>query len=257
MTVVPQKAQTSPQQAATEDRQLTGATHEGHHQIIGKGHVTGHVGHDQVGDRHRAAAADGQTVQAVGQVDRIGRAHHDNAYKEADTEPAQVMDQRLLHEGHHEVTCTFPRLRMQHQHRSHGQGPRALEEELLACTQSGRVAFDHLLVIVPESHHTHVAERRHGQPGQQTVHRNPEQGRHHDREDDHQATHGRRILLVPMQLKQRRRLLLALGLRHVQPFELTDHPRRQHKGQNERRPRPGQGADRDVAEDAQRRKPLL
>ena len=98
MGVVPEEAEAGAEQRAAEDDQLAASRDIQDLEIIGDDLVPAQVHDYGVCRRGDADQPDGQTVQAVGQVDGVGRADDDD-HDKRNVEPAQV-DEQLLHERH-------------------------------------------------------------------------------------------------------------------------------------------------------------
>ena len=97
------KPRLAPEQGAAEDHQFPAARDIENLQIIGEDPVSADVDDHRVCCCRNADKADGQSVQTVGQVDRVGRSH-DNDYDKGDIKPAEV-DEELLHERNGQNAC--------------------------------------------------------------------------------------------------------------------------------------------------------
>ena len=72
--VVPEKAQTGGDHRGAKHRQLADAGDIGNLQVLGELEMAGDVGDDRVGGRGDHHRPDGQAIESVGQIDRVGRA---------------------------------------------------------------------------------------------------------------------------------------------------------------------------------------
>ena len=81
MCVVPEKTERSADQRAAEDHEFAGVGNFGDVEIIGEARVAGKISeHGERGGRNQHAA-DGQAVEAVGEIDGVGTAHDDQNQK--------------------------------------------------------------------------------------------------------------------------------------------------------------------------------
>ena len=97
MTVEPEKAQTGSDERGTNHRELAGERIKRDLQIFRDSKISGGVGKQRVGERDRDRAADGETIETVGEIDRIGRADDDDREKD-EREPPHVGDDGSLEE---------------------------------------------------------------------------------------------------------------------------------------------------------------
>ena len=83
MRVVPEKADRRADHGPAEDRQLADHGHALQLEIVGKDHVAADVGEHGQRAGGDDGAADGQAVEAVGEVDGVRRAHQHKASPKA------------------------------------------------------------------------------------------------------------------------------------------------------------------------------
>ena len=81
--VEPEKAEAGADQRAADHRQLAGAGHEIDLQIVGEHRVAGEIGDDAEGRRGDHHRHDRETVEAVGEIDRIAGADDDERRRTA------------------------------------------------------------------------------------------------------------------------------------------------------------------------------
>ena len=152
---------------------------------------------ESAGDHHRRH--DGQTVEAVGQVDRVAGADDDEIGQRDEADDAQRIG-NALEEGHDQLGLRR-RSRREGEKERGADADHRLPEILPARRQALRIAIDHLApVVVPadgaeaqgdDQHHPDVAV---GQVA-------PQQRRDADGDQDQRAAHGRRAGLDQMGLR--------------------------------------------------------
>src|SRR5512137_171669 len=91
--VEPEEGDAGPGHGGAEDRHLLGAVHRRDSQVGGQAEAgdggAGHVGEHQEGHRRDDGRPDGEPVEPVGEVDRVGGPHHHEEH-EGDVGPAHV-----------------------------------------------------------------------------------------------------------------------------------------------------------------------
>ena len=206
-----------------------------------------HAGEGDGGDRHQAG---GQPVQAVGEIDRVGRGgdDQDDERHEQDAEVDEPeLEERDVRDGGRESL-----LRPQHQQQP-DQGPeRDLARELVAAEQPAPQPLDHPQVVVEEAQRPEPDRGEQGDPHRPRVEVAPEQRGQDDGGDDEQPPHRGRALLRQVRLRP----LGADPLAQAQAREPLDHRGAQHEADEQRGDGRVGGAERDVAEDVQRREPV-
>ena len=89
MTIEPEKAEAGADERGADDRELAGERIKRDLQIFGDAKISGGVGKQRVGESDRDGATDGEAIEAVGQIDGVGRADDDEREKD-EREPAHV-----------------------------------------------------------------------------------------------------------------------------------------------------------------------
>ena len=99
MTIEPKKSETRADQRAANDRELTRKRVKGNTQIFRNPEIPSRVGEKRVCESDRDRAAGGETIEAIGQIHSVGRAH-DNEGEKQERKPTHVRDDRRLNERH-------------------------------------------------------------------------------------------------------------------------------------------------------------
>ena len=81
MSVVPKKTDAGSDHGPAEDRQLGHLGHLLQLQVFGKGCVSANVSQHGKASGGNDCAANRQAIEAIGQVDRVGRAHQNQHHK--------------------------------------------------------------------------------------------------------------------------------------------------------------------------------
>ena len=81
MAVEPKEAETRADERRADDRELAGEGIKWNLQIFGDAKISGRVREQRVGERDRDRATDGETIEAVGEIDGVRRADDDDARK--------------------------------------------------------------------------------------------------------------------------------------------------------------------------------
>ena len=98
MRVVPEEAEAGAGHGAAEDGELGGARVARELQILGKLRVAAGVGEDREGAGGDHHEADGEAVQAVGEVDGVGREDHHQRHEDAEGRDAEHVGPRIGHQ---------------------------------------------------------------------------------------------------------------------------------------------------------------
>ena len=246
--IEPQETQPSADQRATNHRQLARAGHVVEQQVIGEIDAADEVGDQREAGRRDHNGNDGQTIEAVGEIDRIAGRHDDEATEQHE-EPAQINRQTL---DEREEQRGGVRLGAQPGNSDAGDHPdQGLEgQALLAAKALVAHAFDfEEVVIKPDGAKTDGDEQHHPDVAIGQV--RPQQRGHYRAREDHQPAHGGRALFGQQ-----------MGLRAIFADRLTlalleaqqgDHPRAKHEDKKQRRDHRTGGAKGDVAKDVESR----
>ena len=97
MTIEPEKAEAGADERGANYGEFAGERIKWDLQIFRDAKISGGVGKQRVGKRDRDRATDGETIETVREIDRVGRADDDEREKD-EREPAHVRDDRRLEE---------------------------------------------------------------------------------------------------------------------------------------------------------------
>ena len=201
--------------------------------------MPGEVREQHVGPGGDDGGADGQAVEAVGEVDGVRRSHdHDD--DERDVRDPQLGVQ-LLEEGDAHLVLD-PHVHVDQRRRHPREEDLAREFRLRA--HALRIPADHLPVVVVEPDGAVPDGHEHGDPYVGIGEVRPEKGRDHDGEDDQKPPHRRGPLLREVPL----RAVLPDGLPDLVGAELADEPRPEDEAEQKRRDRGVDRSKRDVPE---------
>ena len=177
--VIDQESAQPTEQPGGEDPQLQLPPEAGH------GGEKEHHGHGDAGD---------QAVDAVGDIDGVHGAHHDEGGEHHINGPGE--GQGHVHKG--DVKVGGQIVVVAHQHREH-DGRRQLEQKLLRCGQAGVLVLFHLHIVVNIADHAeHQGEQEHKAAAEAPcgkVRPPQQQNRRSGADDEHQPSHGGRPLL--------------------------------------------------------------
>ena len=189
-------------------------------------------------DRH-----DGETVETVGQVDRVAGADDDEGAEEHE-EPAEI-EHHVLEEGNRQRSrgrvAAEP-----HQRVAGGERDHAFDQQPKLAGKAAMGLLGHLQIVVIEADKAEAERHREHDPDIGVERIGPQQRRDHEAGQDHQPAHRRRALLgdeVRCRAVGADRLALALA----QPQMIDDPGPEQEHEQRARHHRPA-GAEGDVAE---------
>ncbi len=213
-------------------------------QVAGKVDVTGSPGDQGKAPRNHHGRHDGQAVETVGQVDRVGGANDDKVGQH-DKHQAKLRH-HILEERHHQLGLALMGCSRIEEHR-HRQRYRGLPEILPARDQAVGVLAHHLEVVVGKADGTVGTQHKQHQPDIGVVEAAPEQHRRKNRSNDHQATHGRGTPLAEVGLGT----IVADHLTKLQDLQATyqawPHPEGNPQSGDDRQ----DGAKRQVGEDVE------
>ena len=205
---------------------LARSRHVRNEQVLGKIHVTGEAAENTqtAADHHRWH--DRQTVEAVGQVDRVARADDDEVAQHDKTNPEwnlDVLQQRQNQRG-------FDRCLRSHIKEDRGaEAKDRLPEILPTAWQAAGVLLDHLAIVIDPTDRAKQQGHRQHHPDVAIGQIGPEQGADADGAEDQRTTHGRRAGFGQVRL----RTVGTHGLANLAHLQRTDqprpHPQRQHQ----------------------------
>ena len=202
--------------------------------------MPGHVGEEHVGggvDGHRP---DGQSVQAVCQVD--GVAGSDDDQRDKGDEPDPQVGVEFLEEGEVQLCAEAG---LEEQEYGHHPGQQDLPEHLLTGRKALGILLHHLLVVIHEADDPVADRDEERRPDILVGQVGPQQGRYDDRRQDHHAAHGGGALF----LQVRFRSIGADHLAGLQALELADDPGAEHEADQQCRYHGVDGPKRQVLED--------
>ena len=193
--VEPQEAQPRADQRRAEHRQLAGARHEVELQVVGEDAVADEVGDQREhpgGDHHRH---DGQPVQPVGQVHRVGGADH-HQHRRRGGRRSRSGISTSLKTGMARLGCSMPAARTS---RIATTPQRRCRPAPAAC-RGAETPFVFRLVTFSQSSAKPSSAEAQGEqqhrPDDAVAQIRPEQGGHGERHQDEHAAHGGRALLL-------------------------------------------------------------
>ena len=158
-------------------------------------------------------------------------------------EPAEV-DQQVLHEGNRQTRragIAGERHDDQRRHRADADLP----GQLALAGQALGVALGQLEEVVAEADHAEADGDEHHDPDIDVGEVRPQQGADDDRDQDHQAAHGGRALLLLMGFRPVAADRLAIALLGLQP---ADQRREEHEADDRRGQNRSAGPKRNVSE---------
>ncbi len=270
MRVVPEKADGRADHRSAEDRHFGHLRHARQFEIVGKLSVPADVGeHGQrTGRDHRAS--DRQAVEAVSEIDGVGRSHKHERHEEKERQESQRPQVRVLQAADHQVGPEVlgegddqprgvQRVFLQTDQRGGNQERhQKLVEELAPASEPKIAAMDNFQVVVGETDASESQHRQNCHPDEAVAQVGPQQRWHHGRNHDQDASHGRSAGLGLVRLGT----VLADILANLELAQAANHSRSDHQP-HKQRGQTGEGsAKRQVAEDAERtdmknQKPLL
>ena len=155
--------------------------------------MPGDVRHDGVGDGGDHDRADGQPVETVREIHRVG-ASDDDQHRKEDIEQPEIR-REVFEEGHAEFRGE---LQLGIQDHTDAERDESLGKELLVHGEALRRTPDELHIIIRESDQSKHQRGAHHQPDIAIGDVRPQQrGQQHRKEDEH-ASHGRRSGLGKM-----------------------------------------------------------
>src|SRR5688572_3421839 len=245
--VVPEEPEAGADQRAAEDRQLAGVGEVRQQQVAGQHGVAGHIRQGGEGGCSDAKRADGESVQTIGEVHRIGRAHQ-HQHDEEDVPDAEIRRQ-VLEEREDQLGAVdrrpLPRAGQPDDGGADGHGHQDQRAHLVARHQPVVRAARQLQVVVGEAHGTAAKRGRHRNPHERVGEIGPEQRRQDRRRQDQDAAHRRRARLGAVRLRP----FLADDLANLEVADLADEPGPDDQAEDQRAEARRGGAEGDVARD--------
>ena len=261
MRVVPKEAETGAGHGTAEDGQLRRARIARQLQVLGELRVAAGIGQhgERAGGNYHEA--DGQAVQPVRQVDRVGAEDHHQCHENAKGRRPQHVRPGIVHQrlnqqrglelfdegnvhGGVEIAIS-PHHQQDHRKR---EPQEELIDQLGAARESQVALPGHFGVIVHESDPAVTDQSRDGDPHVGISQVRPQQRGHHNRNDNEDSAHGGRagLLLVGF------RAFLADVLSDLKFAQLVDEPGPQRDAQEQSRDAGERRAEGSVPEDTQR-----
>ena len=213
-------------------------------QVLCEFYVSGDIGEHHIGGGHDNERADGQSVQAVGEIDGIGCAH-DDENREKDIAPSQV---RLhIFEKRHRYLGGKVRMGVE-QHPADGC-QNGLQQKFFPGAEPLAALLDLHQIVIGETDGAETHDDQQGDPDIEIGQVGPQQGRRHHRADNQHAPHGGgpRFFVVGF------RPVLTDELPDLHLAQALDHPGTEEKTDDERRQAGVDRPKRNVAEDIERR----
>ena len=184
--VVPEKSHAGAEDPRADHRQFAAARQIGELQVSRIDGVSDDVGEHPVHDHRKGDRDDGQSVQSVGEIHRVGDGHHDEG-NEGQIPPAQIED-GILDEGKIEFRGDFRRYRGQagrQEDQAEAEAENRLEEQLGGLGQAAvAVPVPDLPVIVDESEQGKPDQREQEDHGEAVEQVAPQQHAGEDGRDD-------------------------------------------------------------------------
>src|SRR5512136_2552612 len=198
VAVVPEEAEAGAGEGPDEDGQLGRLRHAGDVEVAGPVGVARDVGQGRQGRRADQGQPDGQAVQAVGQVDGVGRADQDED-DPGHVEPAEERDE-LLEEREAQGQAELVLGGEPDEDQADERRQPELQSDLLAGAEAEGLFPPDLEHVVDEADEAEEDHRQDGDPDIEVGEIAPEQRRDERAEDDDEAAHRGRPLLGVMGL---------------------------------------------------------
>ncbi len=249
--VEPQEPEPRASQCTAEDRQLARARDRGNAEVLGKHLIAGQIREHAERSGNQHGRHDGQAVQTVGKVHRIGEPddHEIGHHHEKQTHRQHdVLEQRHVQRGLGDRQIADRMWRAVIKENCCAETEHRLPEILPAAGQPTAVLQHQLAVVVVETDRTKRQHHRQHHPYIAVLQVGPQQGGDADREQDHHAAHGRRTGLHQMRL----RAITAYDLAGLERTQFADQRRTQQQRHGQRCERRHDGAEGDVLEQMQR-----
>src|SRR4029077_6306373 len=159
IAVKPKKSKAGANQRRADNRQLAGEWIKRNLQVFRDAKISGRIRKQGIGKRYRHGASDSEAVQAVGQIDRVGRSNN-NERKKQEGKPSHVRDDRRFEKW--QVKRTRLHLEQRTGKKDGGDDDREndLEKQFKSATDAGRFFLRNLQVIICKSDRT---QRKHAE----------------------------------------------------------------------------------------------
>src|SRR5690606_7504287 len=246
MGVEPEEAEARPHERGAEYRELTGPREIEEIEKRSEIGAAQDVGKDRKCQRRNRRQPGGESIQAVGQVDRVAAAGNDGGYEE-DEEPGRKVHHQVFEErqgGGGGGQCRFGDDRLEEQQQAKQDAEAALAHELPLGHQPPRLPLHDLEIIVDEPDGAHPQHREQRHQHEAIVQLCPQQGRHYRRDQDDEPAHRRRAPLALMT----GRALGADHLPHLVGLQPPDDGRTHHEREQQRGDRGPRRPKADVVE---------
>ena len=246
--VEPQEAEAGTDHRAAQHRQFAGAGDVMDLQIVGEHQIAGQIRDQPEARRRDHHRHDRQTVQPVGEVDRIAGADDDEGAEQHES-PAEI-DHQLLEERKHQRGRDRPLAEMR-QRRDGDHRNQRLGQQARAAGKAGVALLGDLQIVVIKADQAEAQRHSEHDPDIRAGRVRPQQGRDQQAGKDHQPAHGGRAFLADqMGLRAVGADRLALALLDAQQ---VDHRAAEQEDEHQRGDDGAAGAERDVAEDVEKR----
>ncbi|MNT12191.1 hypothetical protein D3C72_1471110 [compost metagenome] len=269
MRVIPEEGQAGTGQRAAEDHQLAGARNVRDEQVARIRGVTRQIGEQAQSRAHHHGWHDGQTIEAVGEIDGVAGAD-DDAIGQRDEAPhaqriADGLEERhdqvgLRRQVHGEARLHPGVDQIPHVARvgfRHGDGKRQvkrgddadqrLPEVFFARAHAFRILVHHLAVVVGPADGAKAQGDDQDRPDEAVRQVGPQQGGNADGDEDQHTAHGGRAVFFQMRLRAVRTHSLA----DLHAREHADHGGTGAQADQDRRQGGEDGAERDEVKDPQ------
>ena len=244
--VEPQEGEPGAGQRAADYRELAGAGYVGKAQILGEHRVPGDVSEDTECTADHDRRHDRETVEAVGQIHRVAGADDHEVGHDDEAERAERIGDVL--EERHDEFGLCRQVGVESDDKRGDDADQRLPRELGSCRQPLRIAPHHFAVVIDPAHGTEAERHHQHHPHGAVLEVSPQQRRHHNRDQDQCAAHGRRAGFGQMRL----RAVVAHGLADLVRGQPAYHHRPDRERDEQRRQARQHRAQRDVAEHVER-----
>src|SRR5438105_6957237 len=234
VTIKPEETKAGTDERGTNHRQLTGEWIKRDLQIFRDLEITGGIRKKSVGEGDCDGATDGETVETVGQIDRIGGTDDYNCKKD-EREPPHIGD----HGSFEERQIKRARLDLEQRVGEKNHGDHGRQHQLRSQFHPARHAVGFFLgdleIVVEESEDTQIEHTEKYEPDEAIIGTGPEHAGKEDRADYQHATHGGGALFSTVQFGQTSHFLDAAdGLADLERDQFSDDEIPKNQRQSER-----------------------